>query len=83
MEWCLRFHLQEINYWSSCYSYEDDEPVIAIADAVRQRGFYTKGDFLEVCAWKAKRNVPRCRSNDDDFVAYATRLALAPENRFC
>src|SRR3989442_4834127 len=82
MEFSLKFPLEELDHWASRYSYQEDEPIMAIAKAVQQRGHYTKEEFLRLCTWKSARIVPRCKRNDADFVEYATGIALSRDNHF-
>ncbi len=82
MEFRLRFPLDEVQHWAKGYSYEDDVPIEVIGRAVRERGYYTREEFLDLCGWKARRNLPRCKRNDPGSIEYATRVALSPENKF-
>jgi hypothetical protein len=48
------FPLGDVQHWASQYSYSaDDDPVIdAIAPAVRERGYFTRDEFLATYRWK-------------------------------
>jgi hypothetical protein len=82
MQFSLRFLLKEINHWASRYAYEDDDPILAIGEEVKKRGYYTRKEFLTLAQWKAPRIVPKCEKNESGQVEYATRIALSPENKF-
>jgi hypothetical protein len=43
----------------------------------RERGYYTRAEFLEVCAWKTVRSRARVAANSERAVTAATRVALA------
>jgi hypothetical protein len=47
-----------------------------VSPAVRERGWYTRDEFLAVCAWKTPRSKPRVAENEEDFVVEATGVAL-------
>ena len=80
----LRFDPKEIRKWASRYSYTasgadaDLEKVIEreISPSVREKGFYTKDEFLTLCRWKSPRIVPNCERNEASFVEAATRAAF-------
>lgn len=51
-----------------------------ISPATKKNGFYTKGDFLELCRWKSPRPKRRCAQNDEKFIHEVTAVALKAEN---
>ena len=60
----LRFPQKDILYWSERYPAADDRLMEGvIAPIVRERGYYTKREFLTVCSWKTPRSKPRVKSN--------------------
>jgi len=77
-----RFPLSEVLYWASRYAYADDAEVEAIGDRARERGWYTRDEFLTVARWKSPRSRTRCEENDEAAVKAATQLALStPDER--
>ncbi|GAI79739.1 unnamed protein product, partial [marine sediment metagenome] len=62
----LTFNRKEISYWSNRYPAADDYQVEKIiAPQVRNRGYFTKPDFLAICYWKTPRNKPMVEKNLD------------------
>jgi hypothetical protein len=51
--------------------------VSEIGPAARERGYYTRPEFIGVCAGKTGRPKSRVAANTSDEVAEATRLALS------
>ena len=81
-EFRLRFPISEVMYWASRYSYADDAEVEKVGHTARERGWYTRAEFLTVTRWKTQRSRSRCEGNDEASVEAATRLALAtPDER--
>ena len=76
----LRFPVAEVMYWAGRYSYADDAEVEAIGHAARERGWYTRAEFLTVTRWKTQRSRSRCENNDEASVESTTRLALSAPN---
>jgi hypothetical protein len=75
-EFALRFPITDVAHWASQYAYEDDTEVIAIGEAARERGWYTRAEFLSVTLWKTDRSKSRCARNSGSAVKEATALAL-------
>ena len=73
----LRFRQSEVMYWAARYAYADDAEVEAIGDRARERGWYTRDEFLTVARWKSPRSRPRCEQNDESQVTAATQRALS------
>lgn len=76
-EFRLRFSLSEVERWSTLYDYEDDDAVIAAGGQARQRGWFTRGEFLTITDWKTSRSKSRVRRNSAAAIKDATRLALS------
>jgi hypothetical protein len=55
----------------------DESRCEAAGAAARARGYYRRGEFLMVCAWKTVRSAPRVAANGPGPVRAATRRALA------
>ena len=78
----LRFPLSEVLYWASRYAYADDAEVEAIGDRARERGWFTRDEFLTVARWKSPRSRKRCEENDASVVKDITQRALSsPDER--
>jgi predicted RNase H-like nuclease len=78
----LRFPLSEVLYWASRYAYADDAEVEAIGDRARERGWFTRDEFLSVARWKTPRSRKQCEKNDEAHIRAATELALStPDER--
>jgi hypothetical protein len=54
-----------------------DESVEVLGRSARKRGFYTKKEFVRLCAWKSPRTGSRCEANEEDVVQETTRIALS------
>ena len=50
---------------------------LAVGAAARSRGYYTRAEFIEVCAWKTVRSRPKVAANSERAVVDATGRALA------
>jgi hypothetical protein len=48
--------------------------------AVLARGYYTREEFIEVCAWKTVRSRPKIARNTEAAVVQATGLAMGTED---
>jgi hypothetical protein len=55
----------------------DDTAWEAVGAAARARGYYRRGEFRRVCAWKTVRSAPKVAANGPTAVRAATRRALA------
>ena len=73
----LQFPASDIEALAARYSYRDDRAVLAAGAAARKRGYFTRDEFLAVCAWKTGRSKRRVRTNGAAAVEEATRRALA------
>lgn len=63
------------------YSYRlDDEPIIEIGERVREKGYYSRSDFLTLCNWKTERSKTRCEKNEASEVEEITRFALSAKS---
>jgi hypothetical protein len=73
----LQFSISEIPELAAHYSFEDDADVIRMGEAAGTRGYFTKHEFVTVCAWKTARSKPLVAANTAADVREATRLALS------
>jgi hypothetical protein len=75
-EFALQFPIQQVPEYAARYT-DDDGDVLAIAQAVRDRGHYTLDEFRRVCHWKTPRSAPLVAENSSDTVEASTRVALS------
>ena len=74
----LQFDASLIPTLASRYSYPPEGRVAdEIGPAVRERGFFTRPELIDVCAWKTARSRSRVAANTDEEVRETTRLALS------
>jgi len=74
----LQFDASLIPALASRYSYPAEGRVAdEIGPAVRERGYFTRSELIEVCAWKTARSRSRVAANTDEEVREATWLALS------
>jgi hypothetical protein len=80
----LRFSLEDIPKWTERFSIEiepEELPIdTEIAPKVRERGYYTKPEFLKVCRWKSPRTKPLCAANPASRIEIVSRAALSSNN---
>ncbi len=79
----LQFDRKGIPYWSGRYPVADDDRIEnVIAPQVKERGYFSKPEFLELCCWKTPRSKPLVESNPEGFIQEITRTALStPDER--
>ena len=73
----LRFPVRDIPRWAGRYPVEADENVERIGPVARERGYLTRPEFLELCAWKTPRSRPLCRRNRSSVVEAVTGEAFS------
>ena len=76
----LQFPLDEIDALAARFPGGDDGRLHEVGIAVRGRGYYTREEFIEVCAWKTVRSRPKVSGNSDAAVVRATGLAMSTED---
>ena len=85
MEFELRFDAKEIHSLAErdlCSLNEEEkeherEIEEVIGPIVRERGYYTRDEFLIFARWKSPRIVHHCKKNSEDYVREVTRIALS------
>jgi hypothetical protein len=84
MAFKLQFDPESISALAKAYRYgsaveRDLETKIetVISPGVRERGYFTREEFLDICRWKTARSKSRCEGNDEGFIIEATRAALS------
>jgi hypothetical protein len=73
----LQFDPSEIRAIASRYAYEDDARVRELGRRARERGWYTRAEFIEICEWKTVRIRSRVDRNSERDVVDATTRALS------
>ncbi len=73
----LQFPASEIEALASRFGYADDARLLVAGTAAKARGYYTREEFVLVCAWKTQRSRSKVATNTEGAVAGATRRALA------
>ena len=74
----LRFDESVILELAGKYNYADDARVLnEIGPRARERGYFTKDDFQDICRWKTSRSQSRVTANPAKFIEEATRIALS------
>ncbi|HEV7176859.1 MAG TPA: hypothetical protein VGN29_15265 [Solirubrobacteraceae bacterium] len=76
----LQFPLDEIDVLAARFPAGDDGRLHEVGVAVLERGYYTREEFIEVCAWKTVRSRPKVSGNTEAAVVRATGLALGTED---
>jgi hypothetical protein len=72
----LQFDAADIGALAARFGDSKDAGPTAAGAAARRQGFYTREQFVTVCAWKTVRSRPRVAANSEDEVRAATRAAL-------
>ena len=80
MRFELQFDIADIPTYAARYSYQDDAEVIAIGRRARERGYYTRPEFVRVCRWKTPRSAPLVVQNTTEDVRAETRIALSADS---
>lgn len=77
----LQFPIDEIDVLAARFpAIDDDVRLHEVGIAVRARGYYTREEFIEVCAWKTVRSRPKVSRNAEAAVVEATGAAIATED---
>jgi hypothetical protein len=75
----LQFPIQRVPGYAARYPEEDNE-ILALGRAARDRGYYTREAFVRVCRWKTPRSSPLVAQNTAESVEGSTRVALATDS---
>jgi hypothetical protein len=74
----LQFPASEVPALAARFPASDESATQRLGSAARARGYYTRGEFLTVCAWKSPRSRPKVEANSARAVRAATSVALSP-----
>ncbi len=58
------------------YAYATDQQPKSAGQGARERGYYTRREFMVVCRWKSPRSAGKAERNSPADVRRATRIAL-------
>jgi hypothetical protein len=61
----LQFSPRDIEALAGRFPETVDERDMQAGAAVRARGYYTREEFIEVCAWKTVRSRPKVARNSE------------------
>lgn len=75
----LQFPATEVRALAARFSYQDDSACRAAGASARERGYYTREEFLTVCRWKTERSASKVAANDERSVREATQRALGAD----
>lgn len=59
----LQFPPSEIEALANRFGPAEDARLLVPGSAARARGYYTREEFIEVCAWKTPRSRPKLATN--------------------
>jgi hypothetical protein len=76
-EWALQFPIEKTRSYAARFPSDNDDAVIAIGSAARDRGHYLRDEFISVCKWKSERSRSYAAKNTARAVKAATRVALS------
>jgi hypothetical protein len=76
----LRFHPDEIDELRRRYDYATDHEAAGAGRHARERGYYTKPEFMAVCRWKSPRSSGRAADNTSGAIHRQTRLAFSTQD---
>jgi hypothetical protein len=74
----LQFPLEQVPAYAARFPDEGDVEVLEIGRAARDRGCYTRDEFVRVCRWKTPRSGPLVAQNNAEVVEARTGVALGP-----
>lgn len=79
-EFALQFPLEQVRELAGRFPSAGDAEVLAFGRAARERGYYTRAEFVAVCRWKTPRSGPLVARNSAGVVRARTRVALSPRS---
>jgi hypothetical protein len=74
----LQFPASELPALAARFPASDESAAQRLGAAARTRGYYTRAEFLAVCAWKSPRSRPKVQANRPRAIRAATTVALSP-----
>ncbi len=73
----LQFPAAQIGALAARFPVIDDSRLLAAGAAARERGWYRRAEFLEICRWKTVRSAPKVARNTAPSIRRATTRALS------
>jgi hypothetical protein len=69
----IQFPISEVHELADRFSYrKEDSACLQAGVAARERGHYSRDEFLLICGWKTDRSRGRVATNTEDEIAAAT-----------
>jgi hypothetical protein len=78
-DFVLQFPLEAVREYAARFDAAGDDAALALGRAARERGHYTREEFVAACRWKTPRSAPLVARNTRQAVEAATRVALGGE----
>ena len=78
IELVLQFPLEQVREYAARFDDTADSAALALGRAARDRGYYTRDEFVAACRWKTPRSAPLVARNTAQEIQAATRAALGP-----
>jgi hypothetical protein len=75
-EFVLQFPIGRVREYAARFPDEDEATAIATGRAARDRGHYTRAEFVAMCRWKSPRSAPLVALNTAAAVKKTTGVAL-------
>ncbi|HEY7195761.1 MAG TPA: hypothetical protein VH306_01085 [Gaiellaceae bacterium] len=72
----LQFAIEDVPAYAARFPELDDGDVLSMGRLARERGYYTRDEFVRVCRWKTPRSAPLVARNSAEEVEARTRTAL-------
>lgn len=77
----LRFKQDQVLQLAARYIYPTESIIEdEVGPRSRERGYFTKSDFVALCYWKSPRTQSRVKTNSSELVEDATCIALSTPN---
>jgi len=76
-QFALQFPIEQVRAYASRFPSAGDDGALALGSAARERGYYTRAEFLRACRWKTPRSAPLTVTNSARAIRDKTRVALA------
>jgi hypothetical protein len=76
----LQFRASDIMALAARFPVFDDSRPLAVGAAARDRGWYRRPEFLEICRWKTVRSASKVARNTASSIKRATAQALSSQD---
>jgi hypothetical protein len=75
----MQFPCRDVGPLADRFGVLEDDACLAAGRAARERGHYTREEFVRVCAWKTARSRSRVATNSGKDIKRASQRALGSE----